>query len=78
MEVSQGFLDGVNLQEGAFEEKGLEMLEKWEKDADSWLLGDEKTQIIADANNPNNILNIERPIVAEQPGANEYGSLFNR
>ena len=77
MEVSQGFLDGVDLQAGVFEEKGLEMLEKWEKDADSWLLGDEKSQIIADANNPNNILNIERPIVAEQSGANQYSSLFN-
>jgi hypothetical protein len=78
MEVSQNFLDGVDLQNGVFEEKGLEMLEKWEHDADSWLLGDDKIKIIADANNPNNILNIERPIVAEQRGANQYGSLFNK
>ena len=78
MEVSQSFLDGVDLQNGVFEEKGLEMLEKWEHDADSWLLGDDKVKIIADANNPNNILNIKRPVVAEQPGANQYSSLFNK
>jgi hypothetical protein len=78
MEVSQSFLDGVDLQNGVFEEKGLEMLEKWEHDADSWLLGDEKTKIISDANNPNNVLNLERPIVAEHPGANQYSNLFNK
>lgn len=78
MEVSQGFLDGVDLQNGVFEEKGLEMLEKWEHDADSWLLGDEKGKIIADSNDPNNILSLDRPTVAEQRGANQYGNLFNR
>lgn len=78
MEVSQGFLDGVDLQNGVFEEKGLEMLEKWEHDADSWLLGDEKSKIIADSNDPNNILSLDRPTVAEQRGANQYGNLFNR
>jgi len=76
MEVSQGFLDGIDLQNGVFEEKGLELLEKWEQDADSWMLGDEKTKIIADANNPSNILNVDRPTIAEQPGSNQYGKLF--
>jgi hypothetical protein len=78
MEVSQGFLDGVDLQNGVFEEKGFEMLEQWEKDADSWILGDEKATIIADSNNPNNILNLDRATVSGQPGANQYGNLFNK
>lgn len=76
MEVSQGFLDGIDLQNGVFEEKGLEMLEKWEQDADSWLLGDEKSNIIAAANDKSNILNVDRPIVAEHPSSSQYGSLF--
>jgi len=76
MEVSQNFLDGVDLQNGVFEEKGLEMLEKWEQDADAWLLGGEKEQIISDSSNPNNILNVDIPLVAEQKGANQYGNLF--
>lgn len=78
MEVSQGFLDGVDLQNGVFEEKGLEMLEKWEHDADSWLLGDDKGKLIAAANDPNDILNLDRATVASQPGANQYSNLFNR
>lgn len=78
MEVSQGFLDGVDLQNGVFEEKGLEMLEKWEKDADSWLLGDDKGKLIAAANDPNNILNLDRATVAQQPGANQYSNLFRQ
>jgi hypothetical protein len=76
MEVSQSFLDGIDLQNGVFEEKGLQMLEKWEQDTDSWLLGDEKSTIIAAANDKNNILNVERPLVAEHSSSNQYGKLF--
>lgn len=76
MEVSQGFLDGVDLQNGVFEEKGLEMLEKWEQDADSWLLGDDKSKIIAAANDPNDILNLDRDTIAAQSGSNQYSNLF--
>lgn len=78
MEVSQGFLDGVDLQNGVFEEKGLEMLEKWEKDADSWLLGDDKGKLIDAANDPSNVLNLDRATVAQQPGANQYSNLFRQ
>lgn len=78
MEVSQSFLDGVDLQNGVFEEKGFEMLEKWEKDADSWILGDEKASIIANANNPNNILNIDRATVASQTSSSQYSNLFGK
>lgn len=79
MEVSQSFLDGVDLQSGVFEEKGLEMLEKWEKDADSWLLGDEKNQIIKDANDPRNFLNIDQTVATQSYGGNnQYSNLFNK
>jgi hypothetical protein len=76
MEVSQNFLDGVDLQNGVFEEKGLEMLEQWEKDADSWLLGEDKKQIIADAANPSKILDYQVTIPASVPHTNQYSTLF--
>jgi hypothetical protein len=77
MELSQTFMDGVDLQNGVFEERGMEMLEKWEKNADSWLLGDEKTQIVADANDDSKILDLGTPIGRiKQAGAAQYDTLF--
>ncbi len=76
MEVSQNFLDGIDLQNGVFEEKGLEMLEKWEKDADSWLLGEEKGKIIADSNNEANVLDVNAPIEKSELHTNQYNQLF--
>lgn len=76
MEVSQGFLDGVDLQNGVFEEKGLEMLEQWEKDADSWLLGEDKKQIIADSSNPSKVLDYSVSIPTSVPHTNQYSNLF--
>ena len=42
MEVSSSFMDSIDLQNGVFEQEGLEMLEKWEKESFSKLLGEEK------------------------------------
>jgi hypothetical protein len=81
MEVSQNFMEGVDLENGAFDEKGLALLEKWEKDADSWLLGpNEKKQIIADANNDSNILNLDVSVTApsKESRTNSYSNLFNQ
>jgi chromosome segregation ATPase len=76
MEVSQGFLDGVDLQNGVFEEKGMELLEQWENDADSWLLGDEKSQLIKDSHDDDNELDVDATITAP-PGSINYKNLFN-
>ncbi len=40
MEMSSSFMDSVDLQEGVFEEKGMEMLEKWEKESTLMLMGE--------------------------------------
>lgn len=79
-ELSQNFLDGVDLQNGVFEEKGLEMLEKWEKDADSWLLGDEKPQIIKDSADDNKVLDVDAPVEAPERRVrlNQYNGLFDK
>jgi len=70
-------MEGIDLQNGVFEEKGFEMLEKWEKEADSWLLGDEKTQLIADASDKSKPLNLDIPASIRPAGqVNTYSSLF--
>jgi hypothetical protein len=76
MEVSQNFLDGIDLQNGVFEEKGLAMLEKWEKDADSWLLGEEKGKLIAAANDQANVLDVNAPPEKNAAHMNQYNQLF--
>ena len=40
MDVSENFMQSVDLQNGIFEEEGLRMLEKWEQEGVSSILGD--------------------------------------
>lgn len=46
MEMSSNFMNSIDLQNGVFEEEGLAMLEKWEKDGISLLLGDDKNLLV--------------------------------
>lgn len=78
MEVSSSFMDSIDLQNGVFEEEGLEMLEKWEKESFSKLLGDEKQTLIAKANNDNEVLDLNEPMkTPERVGhRNQYDNFF--
>jgi hypothetical protein len=51
MEMSSSFMDSVDLQNGVFEEQGLQMLEEWEKQSTLMLMGGEKSQSL-DLNAP--------------------------
>ncbi|MFZ1705095.1 MAG: hypothetical protein WAT79_12170 [Saprospiraceae bacterium] len=78
MEVSQGFMQSIDLQNGVFEEEGLRMLEKWEKESTSLLLGGEKENIIHQANDDMDVLDLQAPISQpEKVGrTNQYDNLF--
>lgn len=78
MEVSSSFMDSVDLQNGIFEEEGLKMLDKWEKEGVSLLLGSDKDTILQKANNDNDVLDINAPVkVAEKvERENQYDKLF--
>ncbi len=74
MDMSANFMDSVDLQNGVFEEEGLRMLEKWEKES-SLLLGTEKADLLnseetLDLNEP-----IKKPLRAEGH-TNQYDSFF--
>jgi len=58
MEMSEDFMSSIDLQNGIFEEKGMEMLEKWEKESTSLLLGEAKSDILTKANNDDEILDL--------------------
>jgi hypothetical protein len=82
METSQNFMDGIDLQNGVFEERGLEMLEKWEQDADSWLLGSDKSKLIADSSDESKPLDLSTfsGLTQKQETAvrnNQYQNLFD-
>ena len=80
MEVSANFMDSVDLQNGVFEEEGLNMLEQWEKESNSLLLGEEKSTLLLQANNDSDVLDLDAPVPERQRqtgSSNQYDSFFN-
>ena len=82
MEMSQEFMESIDLQNGIFEEKGLEMLEKWEKKSTSLLLGDAKDQIFLDSDNDDETLDLTEPIKTREKielgrSDNQYDGFFD-
>lgn len=79
MEVSEGFMASVDLQNGVFEEEGLKMLEKWENESTSLLLGEAKEDILEQAHNDEDVLDLNEPIKEpEKLGrTNQYDNLFD-
>ena len=78
MSLSENFMQSIDLQNGVFEEEGLKMLEKWENEGISLLLGDSKTSIIKDAQDDSNILELDHPVAepVKIERKNQYDSLF--
>ena len=80
MDMSKNFMESIDLQNGVFEEEGLDMLEKWEKEGVSFLLGKEKSSIIAKAANPSEVLDLNSPVKTpskNERGGNQYDSFFD-
>lgn len=79
MEVSSNFMDSIDLQNGVFEEEGLEMLEKWENESMSLLLGPEKQTILQEAQDDSNVLDLNEPIKRPEKAThkNQYDSFFD-
>lgn len=79
MDMSESFMKSVDLQNGVFEEEGLKMLEKWEQQSTSLLLGEAKEDLILQANNEDDILDLEHPV--KEPEIlgrdNQYDDFFD-
>lgn len=79
MEMSESFMNSVDLQNGVFEEKGMQMLEKWEKES-SLILGDEKEALLLQAENDSDVLDLDAPIARPERAGNhrnQYDSFFD-
>lgn len=73
MEMSSNFMDSIDLQNGVFEDEGMQMLEKWEKESTMMLMGDksQKSETLD--------LNQQRPeieVLTDQPKKNNYDDFF--
>ncbi|MEP6793038.1 MAG: hypothetical protein ABJB16_01840 [Saprospiraceae bacterium] len=79
MDVSENFMKSVDLQNGIFEEEGLKMLEKWENEGVSSILGDQKQTLLKAAADDSNVLDINAPLKRPQPvevRKNQYDTFF--
>jgi predicted nucleic acid-binding Zn-ribbon protein len=79
MEVSENFMQSIDLQNGVFEEEGLRMLEQWEKEGASLLLGPAKETLINEANDDSNVLDLKTPVkesVRSGAHKNQYDNFF--
>ncbi len=69
MDMSQGFLNSVDIQQGVFTTEGMELLDKWEKQSDSLLLGDQKKLLLAAPTGPGDVLEAETiPVLRRKDG----------
>lgn len=79
MELSDNFMKSVDLQNGIFEEEGLAMLEKWEKEGVSLLLGSQKQMLLKQANDESEVLDLDAPMakpVRAEGSKNQYDNFF--
>jgi hypothetical protein len=79
MEMSANFMNSVDLQNGVFEEEGLRMLEKWEEEGVSLLLGEQKQMLLRAANDESNVLDLDAPVARPQRAGqhkNQYDTFF--
>jgi len=76
MEMSGNFMNSIDLQNGVFEEEGLQMLEKWEKEGVSMILGDDKDLLVMQGNSEGNYIDLDAPIEKGNREQNQYEDLF--
>lgn len=76
MEVSASFMDTIDLQNGVFQEEGMQMLEKWEKESTLMLMsGKTQSEETLDLNRPT--ARPEKQTRSGGGGASSYDNLFN-
>jgi len=78
MELSENFMQSIDLQNGIFEEEGLKMLEKWENEGMSLILGEEKDQLLLEAEKEQ-ALDLNKGMLSKEKvlHKNQYEGLFD-
>jgi len=83
MDMTKNLLDGVDVQNGVYEETAMQMLAEWEKKSDSLLIGhDEKLQLTMKALDPDSVIDLDatvpekEEVLAKRPPKPGYKELF--
>lgn len=79
MELSENFMSSVDLQNGVFEEEGIRMLEKWETEGVSKILGKEKQELVK--GDPMLLISpkeMEAEIMTHESLKNQYEDIFKK
>ncbi len=76
MELSSSFMDSVDLQNGVFEEEGLKMLEKWEKESTLLLLSEKSKSAGLDLNQEKPAAEPAKLKKGSENEGNKYDNLF--
>jgi hypothetical protein len=80
MEMSDNFMKSIDLEKGVFEEEGLKMLEQWESEEASLLLGEDKGHLLLEAEQEADGLDITEPVRKAEKAkhsSNQYDSFFD-
>lgn len=75
MDMSTKFMDSIDLQNGVFEQDGLDLLEKWENEGISTILGGDKERILAQGHS-SQVLDLNAPMPKAQRVGNQYDTFF--
>ncbi len=75
MEMSSNFMNSVDLQNGIFEERGLKMLEEWEKESQLMLMEGEKFDDSLDLNTP--VRKKQKSKKEDKEPGSQYDQLFD-
>ncbi len=76
IEISGSFIDSVDLQNGVYEQEGLALLEKMEKEGVSFLLGDNKIPEFEEKKEDDE-QTVEKDAFKEDTNFSSYSSLFD-
>lgn len=80
MEMSENFMQSIDLEKGVFEEEGMKMLEQWESEESSLLLGEDKGHLLLEAEKEADELDLNQPMKHAQKiqqSSNQYDSFFD-
>lgn len=82
MDVSSSFIDGMDLENGMFEEKGMEMLQKWEEEGSLFLFDDKSANKALTSGNVNHLNSAKQPVKHMAPvvrnTATNNGTITNK
>ena len=76
MEMSAKVIASVDLDNAVYEEEGFKMLEKWQNESTSILLGNQKDILIAQAQDSRQVLDLSAPIGVKKK--NQYSAMLEK